>query len=198
VFLMDEPLSNLDAQLRVTMRAEIKHLQNELGITTIYVTHDQIEALTLADRIVVMNKGVIQQTGTPEEIYNAPANLFVAGFIGSPAMNLIKGSLRGGTFTAPGLSLPLAGRDGVSRDDVVLGVRPEDMAVADGGNGAISGPIYATEMTGDAVLVTIAVGGQRLCARGDRHFRGKINDAVALSPNLDYVHLFDGATGERI
>lgn len=198
VFLMDEPLSNLDAQLRVTMRAEIKHLQHELGITTIYVTHDQIEALTLADRIVVMNKGVIQQTGTPEEIYNAPANLFVAGFIGSPAMNLIRGAVRDGVFTTNGLSLSIPGREAITHDNVVLGVRPEDMSVAQEGVGAISGPIYATEMTGDAVLVTIAIGSQRLCARGDRHFRGRINDAVSLSPNLNYVHLFDGGTGERI
>lgn len=196
VFLMDEPLSNLDAQLRVSMRAEIKHLQHELGITTIYVTHDQIEALTLADRIVVMNKGVIQQLGTPEEIYNQPANLFVAGFIGSPAMNLIKGRVEQGRFNADGFSLPVSGM--ADRDHVVLGVRPEDIAVVEEEHGSVSGPIYTSEMTGDAVLVTIEVGAQRLCARGDRHFRGRIGERITLRPDPAYIHLFDGKTGERL
>ena len=101
VFLMDEPLSNLDAKLRLTMRAQLKHIQRRLETTTIYVTHDQIEAMTLADRIAIMNKGKIQQLGTPDEVYNNPANVFVAGFIGSPPMNLIKGDLENGTFSGP-------------------------------------------------------------------------------------------------
>ena len=196
VFLMDEPLSNLDAQLRVSMRAEIKHLQHELGITTIYVTHDQIEALTLADRIVVMSKGVIQQLGTPEQIYNQPANLFVAGFIGSPAMNLVKGRIEAGRFLAAGISVPIG--DHADHGDVVLGIRPEDIAVGGDPADGLSGRIYTSEMTGDAVLVTIEIGNQRLCARGDRHFRGQIGDHIVLQPDLAYIHLFDGKTGERL
>lgn len=196
VFLMDEPLSNLDAQLRVSMRAEIKHLQHELGITTIYVTHDQIEALTLADRIVVMSKGVIQQLGTPEEIYNQPANLFVAGFIGAPAMNLVKGRIEGGRFIAEGIALPVG--DYADHSDVVLGIRPEDIAVGGAEAGGLSGQIYTSEMTGDAVLVTIEIGNQRLCARGDRHFRGRIGERIVLQPDLNYIHLFDSKSGERL
>ena len=111
VFLMDEPLSNLDAKLRVNMRAELKHLQHELKITTIYVTHDQIEAMTLADRVAVMNEGVISQLDTPERIYNDPANLFVAGFIGSPSMNLIPGKMREGIFEHAEFSIKLTRGD---------------------------------------------------------------------------------------
>ncbi|MEC8479097.1 MAG: ABC transporter ATP-binding protein, partial [SAR324 cluster bacterium] len=127
VFLMDEPLSNLDAKLRVNMRAELKHLQHELKITTIYVTHDQIEAMTLADRIVIMESGLVQQVGTPDEIYNNPTNAFVAGFIGSPPMNLVTGTASNGTFEAEGIrvgSLPrkIGGK-------VTLGFRPEDCVV---------------------------------------------------------------------
>ena len=105
VFLMDEPLSNLDAKLRVSTRAQIKHLHHELKVTTVYVTHDQIEAMTLADRVVVMNKGVVQQVGTPTQIYDRPANIFVAGFIGNPAMNLINGGISGGSFSAENIEL---------------------------------------------------------------------------------------------
>ncbi len=122
---MDEPLSNLDAKLRVQMRAELKHLQHELQVTTIYVTHDQIEAMTLAHRVAVMNKGVIEQLGTPREIYNDPRTLFVAGFIGSPPMNLVDGEAKNGVFTGGGLTIAGLGRAGVPR--AVLGVRPEDV-----------------------------------------------------------------------
>jgi multiple sugar transport system ATP-binding protein len=198
VFLMDEPLSNLDAQLRVTMRAEIKHLQRELGITTIYVTHDQIEAMTLADRIVVMEKGVIQQLGTPEEIYNEPANLFVAGFIGSPPMNLIRGEISSGAFKAPGISLPFPNWRGGDRKDVVFGIRPEDVTIETSGAGHLEGSVYAFELTGDAVLATIAIGEARICARGDRHLRSAMGERLQLRCDFDYIHLFDGKTGERI
>ena len=109
VFLMDEPLSNLDAKLRGYMRAELKHMQHELGVTTIYVTHDQIEAMTLAHRVAIMERGVLQQLGTPREIYNDPANLFVAGFIGSPPMNFVAGEIAGGRFRGPDVDLPLVG-----------------------------------------------------------------------------------------
>jgi multiple sugar transport system ATP-binding protein len=198
VFLMDEPLSNLDAQLRVSMRAEIKHLQREMGITTVYVTHDQIEALTLADRIVIMQKGVIQQLGTPEEIYNTPANLFVAGFIGSPAMNLINGSLRHGVFEAPEISISLKGQTQDTRDNVVLGIRPEDISVTSVDSAMVRGQVYNAEMTGDAVLVTADFGPARVCARADRHLRFKYKDPVGFDLDLKFVHLFDGKSGARL
>ena len=136
VFLMDEPLSNLDAKLRVTMRAELKHLHHELRITTIYVTHDQMEAMTLATRVAVMNKGVVQQLAPPEAIYNDPANMFVAGFIGSPSMNLIRGDLVEGTFRGKDVAFPGVGK-ATSRPDVVLGVRPEDLQVVAPGAGVM-------------------------------------------------------------
>ncbi|MEO1798802.1 MAG: ATP-binding cassette domain-containing protein, partial [Pseudomonadota bacterium] len=127
VFLMDEPLSNLDAKLRVSTRAQIKNLSHELAVTTVYVTHDQIEAMTLADRVVVMEKGIVQQVGSPTDIYDSPANTFVASFIGSPAMNLIEGEMKGGTFTAPHTTVSgLTAPDG----PITLGYRAEDASVA--------------------------------------------------------------------
>jgi len=196
VFLMDEPLSNLDAKLRVTMRAELKHLHHELRITTIYVTHDQMEAMTLATRIAVMNKGVIQQLAAPEVIYNDPANLFVAGFIGSPSMNLVEGALRDGTFRGADLIVPGVG--GGTRDNVVLGIRPEDIAVVPVGQGLFDAPVYAFELTGESVLVTTTVAGTHLSARGDRHFRCAIGDRVGLTFDRQRSYLFDATTDSRI
>ncbi len=197
VFLMDEPLSNLDAKLRVSMRAELKHLSHELQITTVYVTHDQIEAMTLADRIAIMKEGVIVQLGTPDEIYNDPANLFVASFIGSPAMNLIEGSLVDGMFvTSGGTKLTEVG--GGSRDQVVLGVRVEDFIVADEGLGDIDVPVYALENTGESVLLTTQFGKQRVTAKGDRHFRKEIGDKVSLRVKPEDLYLFDPETEARI
>src|SRR6056300_613109 len=139
VFLMDEPLSNLDAKLRVSTRAQIKNLSHELKVTTIYVTHDQIEAMTLADRVVVMNKGIVQQVGSPTEIYDMPANTFVAGFIGSPAMNLVAGTLTAGTFRAAHVEISgLTAADG----DVTLGFRAEDARITAAGTGQITSPVY--------------------------------------------------------
>jgi len=196
VFLMDEPLSNLDAKLRVTMRAEIKHLQHELGATTIYVTHDQIEAMTLAHRVAVMNGGAIQQLDTPETIYDHPANLFVAGFIGSPPMNLVHGEIAGDTFHAPGVFIrgPFDGAHG----RVVLGIRPEDVTIAAPGEGSIEGQVYASELTGEAVLVTVSVGGARVIARAPRSFRASFGTPVGLMADGSKLHLFDEATGKRI
>ncbi len=196
VFLMDEPLSNLDAKLRVSMRAEIKHLQHELGITTVYVTHDQIEAMTMAHRVAVMRAGVIQQLAPPEQIYNDPANLFVAGFIGSPPMNLLPGALEAGTFVAPGIHL-----DGVgcgSNPDVVLGVRPEDVHLVTPGEGDASGPVYTFELTGEAILVTADVDHIRITARGDRHKRFGIGEPVGLRIDRKQLFLFDAKTEERL
>ncbi|WP_299610342.1 ABC transporter ATP-binding protein [uncultured Tateyamaria sp.] len=197
VFLMDEPLSNLDAKLRVTMRAELKHLSRALQITTVYVTHDQIEAMTLADRVAVMKNGIIQQLGTPDEIYNDPANLFVAGFIGSPAMNLINGSISGGMFVTTGGTrlVPVKAPD---RAKAVLGVRADDMDVHEEGQGDIDVKIYAFENTGESTLLTVQWGAQRVIARGDRHLRKDQDDVVGISLNQDHLYLFDPETENRI
>ncbi len=196
VFLMDEPLSNLDAKLRVTMRAELKHLHHELRITTIYVTHDQMEAMTLATRIAVMNKGVIQQLAAPEVIYNDPANLFVAGFIGSPSMNLLEGALLEGMFT--GGDLVVHGVGGGTRPAAVLGIRPEDVSVTGAGAGLMDATVYAFELTGESVLVTVTIGGKPFSARAERHFRCEIGDRVGIGFDPARTYLFDAATQDRI
>ena len=195
VFLMDEPLSNLDAKLRVSTRAQIKNLQHELKTTTIYVTHDQIEAMTMADRIVVMSHGEIQQVGTPAEVYNHPANTFVASFIGSPAMNLTQGELKDGVFTNS--SITLAGLPKVTEGPVTLGYRAEDASlVASGGD--MVGPIFSTELLGDATMVTTRVDGQLLSVKTDKDFRGNIGDEMNAKFDLATCHLFDAASGERL
>lgn len=196
VFLMDEPLSNLDAKLRVTMRAELKHLHHEMGITTVYVTHDQMEAMTLATRVAVMNKGVIQQLAEPEAIYNDPANLFVAGFIGSPSMNLVHGDLVDGIFVGEGLKVPSAISG--SHKMVVMGIRPEDVRVVGSGQGMFNAPVYAFELTGESVLVTVTVGQRHFAARADRHFRCEIGDTVGISFDVSRTYLFNQATQNRI
>jgi len=194
VFLMDEPLSNLDAKLRVSTRAQIKNLSHELSVTTIYVTHDQIEAMTLADRVVVMEKGIVQQVGSPTEIYDNPANTFVAGFIGSPAMNLIKGTASGGKFTAQNTEIinPAAPNGAVT-----LGFRAEDAEVVKNG-GQIAAPIYSLELLGDATMVTVRVDGTLVSVRADKTFRAEIGDQVSISVPNEICHLFDGQSGARI
>jgi multiple sugar transport system ATP-binding protein len=196
VFLMDEPLSNLDAKLRVSTRAQIKNLQHELAVTTIYVTHDQIEAMTLADRVVVMNKGALQQIGTPLEIYDRPANTFVAGFIGSPAMNLVDGDLHDGTFAGPGVRI--GGLRGDFSGPVTLGMRAEDAAVADDGQGAITAPIYSIELLGDATMVTVRAGAGLVAVKTGKNFRAAIGDPIAFRVPPAACHLFDRATGKRV
>ena len=196
LFLMDEPLSNLDAKLRVTMRAEIKHLHYELGVTTVYVTHDQMEAMTLATRIAVLNHGRIVQLYTPEKIYSEPADLFVAGFIGSPAMNLIQGRIEAGRFSAPGIDLPVGGPD---RGDVMLGVRPEDLTITDASGAPISASLYALELTGDATLVTLRQMNMTICARGSAEFRNQPGTPIGLALRAGgRLHLFDPHTGLRL
>ena len=195
VFLMDEPLSNLDAKLRVSTRAQIKNLQHELKTTTIYVTHDQIEAMTMADRIVVMSNGEIQQVGTPEEVYNHPNNTFVASFIGSPAMNLTDGELRNGVFTNE--RIRIEGLPAVVEGPVTLGYRAEDARLTDEG-GHLSGPIFSTELLGDATMVTCKVGDQILSVKADKEFRANIGDAMQASLDLSSIHLFDADTGDRL
>ena len=195
VFLMDEPLSNLDAKLRVSTRAQIKNLSHELAVTTIYVTHDQIEAMTLADRVVVMNKGVVQQVGTPTDIYDNPANTFVAGFIGSPAMNLIDGTVSGGVFAAQHTNLA-----GTSLADgpVTLGFRAEDASIAASGQGQISAAVYSIELLGDATMITVRIGQSLVSVKADKSFRAEIGETVHISIQLDHCHFFDAQSGTRI
>ena len=195
VFLMDEPLSNLDAKLRVSTRAQIKNLSHKLKTTTIYVTHDQIEAMTLADRVVVMNKGMVQQVGTPTEIYDMPANTFVAGFIGSPAMNLIDGDLQDGTFTADMISI-----SGLRTDvsgSVTLGFRAEDAQVSDG-NAQANSAVYSLELLGEATMVTMRAGGTILSVKSGKDYRIKIGEPVSATISADICHLFDRTSGERM
>ncbi|MEM9700737.1 MAG: ABC transporter ATP-binding protein [Pseudomonadota bacterium] len=196
VFLMDEPLSNLDAKLRVSTRAQIKNLSHELQATTIYVTHDQIEAMTLADRVVVMEKGIVQQVGTPVEIYDKPANTFVASFIGNPAMNLVDGELKGGTFTAPNVEINgLEGRDGA----VTLGFRAEDASVAASSETAqATAPVYSMELLGDATMITVRSGGSMLAVKADKEFRAEIGDSFSANIPASICHIFDKATGARL
>ncbi len=193
VFLMDEPLSNLDAKLRVSTRAQIKNLSHELKVTTVYVTHDQVEAMTLADRVVVMYKGVVQQVATPTEIYDHPANAFVASFIGSPAMNLMEGELQGGVFT--GMNVRIAGVKGPD-GPITLGFRAEDASL--GERGEIEAPIYSLELLGDATMVTVRAGGALISIKAPKTFRAEIGDPVAGCVPSRICHLFDAKTGERI
>ena len=196
VFLMDEPLSNLDAKLRVTMRAHIKHLHSSLRTTTIYVTHDQIEAMTLADRVVVMSRAEIQQIGTPEQIYNDPANLFVAGFIGSPPMNLVKGEVRDGVFAAP--CVRIAGFACETRSGVVLGMRAEDLQLAPADGAAISGEVFAFELTGDATFATLRAGAALITAKGDKAQRAAAGERLGLTVQASRCYLFDADTQARL
>lgn len=197
VFLMDEPLSNLDAKLRVSTRAQIKNLSHELAVTTIYVTHDQIEAMTLADRVVVMKGGIVQQVGAPTEIYDRPANTFVASFIGSPAMNLLEGIVESGIFRAE--NTEVRGLD-VPDGRITLGFRAEDANVVETGGetGEINAPIYTLELLGDSTMVSVRLGGQLVSVKADKTFRANIDDMVSLHIHKDHCHLFDTESGARI
>ena len=194
VFLMDEPLSNLDAKLRVSTRAQIKNLSHELQVTTVYVTHDQIEAMTLADRVVVMSKGIVQQVGTPVEIYDNPANTFVAGFIGSPAMNLMMGTIAGGVFEGQNVRIPgLRAPDGPA----TVGFRAEDASIAPEG-GEITAKVYTMELLGDATMIAVKAGGELVSVKAPKEYRAQIGQPVALNVPAAICHVFDGASGERV
>ena len=195
VFLMDEPLSNLDAKLRVSTRAQIKNLQHSLKTTTVYVTHDQIEAMTLADRVVVMNQGVIQQVGTPTEIYDRPDNTFVAGFIGSPAMNLIEGTLTNGTFEAEGIRVN--GLPSSPAGAVTLGFRAEDAEIVESG-GQIDAPVFSIELLGEASMIAYRFGEALVSVKAPKEYRVEIGEKVQTAVHSSICHLFDTATGQRI
>ena len=196
LFLMDEPLSNLDAKLRGNMRAELKHMQSELGITTIYVTHDQIEAMTLAHRVAVLRDGVLQQLGTPKEVYSDPENLFVAGFMGSPSMNFISGTADDRHFVSKGVKIPVTGLPRSS--NITLGFRPEDGRVVDCGEGMFDAMVYTAEMTGDQVLVTMRLGEAQMVIKMPKEFEtaADINAGVVLDSS--HLYFFDSDTGSRI
>jgi multiple sugar transport system ATP-binding protein len=202
VFLFDEPLSNLDARLRSQMRVEISLRHERLRTTSIYVTHDQVEAMTMADRIAVMHDGIVEQFGTPTELYDRPANAFVASFMGSPTINMMQGSLRRSADevwieTGAGARLPAppqtGGRDGLP---VSYGVRPENMIVRD--KGILDARVTLVEMMGSHYQVLADVDGQQVCLTVDRSRPIAAGDLIALSFNPEQVHLFDQSTGSRI
>jgi len=200
VFLFDEPLSNLDAKLRVAMRTEIKELHQRLKTTTVYVTHDQIEAMTMADRIVVMHDGIVEQAGAPLELYDRPANQFVAGFIGSPAMNFISGRVQNngsaGFASESGLVLPVGRAPAASEGrPLVLGIRPEHFVVASDG---VPVEVSVVEPTGSETLLAVKAGGQELtCVFRDR-ILPKPGETIRIKPDPELVHYFDAESGQRI
>jgi len=194
VFLMDEPLSNLDAKLRVSTRAQIKNLSHELKVTTIYVTHDQVEAMTLADRVVVMKNGIVQQVGSPTDIYDKPENAFVASFIGSPAMNLITGNIVEGSFQGENIKL-----EGIKNNNgpITLGFRAEDAEIVNSG-GQIIAPVYTMELLGDATMITVLINGELVSVKVSKDYRAAIGDIVHISVPIEICHLFDAHSGARI
>ncbi|MEO5735465.1 MAG: sn-glycerol-3-phosphate ABC transporter ATP-binding protein UgpC [Rubrivivax sp.] len=209
VFLFDEPLSNLDAKLRVAMRSEIKELHQRLGTTSVYVTHDQIEAMTMGDKIVVMKDGRIEQTGSPLDLYDRPANLFVAGFIGSPAMNFLPGTLRHQAGAArvefaDGTHLPAPAHGGGSDGQpVVVGTRPEHLTLIDSGHASgsasgITAKVVVVEPTGAETLVLCRHSGADLAAVFRERHRFEPGSTIHLQPDLQRAHLFDAASGMRL
>jgi multiple sugar transport system ATP-binding protein len=199
VFLFDEPLSNLDAKLRVQMRTEIKELHQRLKTTTIYVTHDQIEAMTMADKIVVMQDGIIEQMGTPLELFDAPANRFVAGFIGSPSMNLLSGKVSGKTINIGGQAFPVPGKLNASEgQSVTYGIRPEHLDLSDKGFPA---RIAVIEPTGSETMVVARFGendATEIVALFRERHSFKPGQIIKLLPRVENAHVFDGQTGKRM
>src|SRR3569623_2045174 len=197
VYLFDAPLSNLDAKLRVAMRTEIKELHQRLKTTTVYVTHDQIAAMTMADKIVVMNAGRVEQIGAPLELYARPNNIFVAGFIGSPSMNFLKGAIRTSGFEGPGgARLPLAAApNGADGQPAVYGVRPEHFTIADDGAEAT---VHVVEPTGSETQIVAHIGGAEVVAAFRERHAIKPGDKIRLKPDPRLAHLFDASSGQRL
>lgn len=205
-FLMDEPLSNLDAKLRVQMRVELEKLHSRLKTTIIYVTHDQVEAMTLGERIVIMNEGLIQQVGTPEEVYNSPANMFVAGFIGSPPMNFIGGRLLREKeklfFANQGLNINLSEIDfkrinEIKNEDVVLGIRPEDILISENEKeGGMAARVELVESVGSESYIYLDQNGFGITVRAGRNIKFRRGENVKLYFNPTTIHLFDRASGQ--
>jgi multiple sugar transport system ATP-binding protein len=204
VFCMDEPLSNLDAKLRVSTRTQIASLQRRLGITTVYVTHDQVEAMTMGDRVAVLKDGILQQVDTPRAMYDKPANVFVAGFIGSPAMNLLQVDVDGDVlhFGGTDVRVPRSAVDKVGETrSVTVGVRPEDMDLVDSGQGLATEVEVVEELGADAyVYGSTEVNGERraIIARVDGRTPPDKGAVVHLAPRAGHLHMFAGGTGERI
>ena len=194
LFLFDEPLSNLDAKLRVEMRAEIKRLHQASGITSVYVTHDQVEAMTLGSRIAVMKGGVVQQLGSPDDIYNRPANTYVATFIGSPTMNLVRGRQNAGQFEMLGISVPLAGP--ASSQDLLLGVRPEHLLLDD--NSSWRGQVSVVEPTGPDTYVVVDTPSGTLTLRTGAQTQVRPGDRVGIAVDAAHAHWFDAASEARL
>jgi sn-glycerol 3-phosphate transport system ATP-binding protein len=200
VFLFDEPLSNLDAKLRVQMRVEIKRLQRELGVTSIYVTHDQVEAMTLSDQLVVMNGGRVEQIGLPTDVYRRPATTFVASFIGSPPMNMLEGEMRGGQvvvgdLTMPAPDLPPGLTDGTK---VTIGLRPEDVVVADARDRSLTVDIDFVEELGATRLLHGKFAGQAVILQVQASHAAQGAGKVGFSVPPSAIHVFDAETGQRL
>jgi multiple sugar transport system ATP-binding protein len=196
VFLFDEPLSNLDAKLRVQMRSEIKQNHQRLKTTTIYVTHDQIEAMTMADRIVVMHGGIVEQIGSPLELYDHPANLFVAGFIGSPSMNILKGRLDGGSFfTESGMRLAVNGAAAHGDQPITLGIRPEHLRLDPQG---LPAEIVTVEPMGSETQVAMRLGGHDLIGVFRERILNAPGEILKIGVETHQIHLFDTETGKRL
>ena len=196
VFLFDEPLSNLDAKLRVQMRSEIKDLHQRLATTTIYVTHDQIEAMTMADKIVVMHAGRVEQMGAPLELYDRPANRFVAGFIGSPAMNFVTGRVVDGAFRTGEAEWPLPNTIVPEHDaPIIYGIRPEHMMLAPGG---IPATVQVVEPTGSETHIIARVGGAPIVCAFRERVSARPGDIIEVLPNPALVHIFNEQTGKRL
>ena len=194
MFPLDEPLSNLDERLRVSTRTQIKNLNHELKVATVFVTHDQIATMKLADRVVVIDKGAVKQVGTPSNSYDSLANAFFAGIIGNPAMNLMKGRMEEGAFVAGIVCIEgSSAADGPAK----LGSRAEDAGLSDAGHHEIEALIYKLELLGAAKMVTIRIGGDLVALRAPKDFRSEIGDTVSLSVPREICHLFDDA-GERM
>jgi multiple sugar transport system ATP-binding protein len=200
VFLFDEPLSNLDAKLRVQMRAEIKELHQRLKTTIVYVTHDQVEAMTMADRIVVMNAGVVEQIGTPLELYDQPANMFVAGFIGSPSMNLLKGIIRVGAKAqfelANGSFLPLPKiSKSLDGKQAFYGIRPEHLSL---GKAGVKAQVTVVEPMGSETQLFAKIGDQKIVGLFRDRLMAKPGDTLSILADVNLVHLFNAETGVRL